>query len=419
MEGRALKRVLGWGQGAGRHLDGVSPDYYPCPLTDSQCVDRQSQASYPDPMTQAAFDLGELASPVSQALTKFPTTRYQGSKRKLLPFLHEACKDYSFCSVLDLYSGTGSVSLMFRHMGKIVTANDYMLYNAVSAKVLLTSTSEKLASIDFEQLLDRAFLSEGSHRTAVTENFAGIYFRHEENIEIDIFCHNLGKFCENEANLLIYLMGQAMLMKRPYNLFHRANLEMRTKDVQRSFGNAKTWETSFQDHMRKLAKNLNKCPFEGPFGEAHSINTSSLTDFRVDPDLIYLDPPYLNKAGVAVDYSGFYHFLDGLVDYDLFYEGNEKYPHKPIALKPSRWKSAKGGLDEVRAVTKRWPKAILAISYRGDGQPSIDDLKQVLCEEGYSTVQHSTVEYKYALSKNTDATEDLIVATRKSQKPLE
>ena len=32
-------------------------------------------------------------------------------------------------------------------------------------------------------------------------------------------------------------VGRALLMKRPYNLFHRANLSMHLQDVKRSFGN--------------------------------------------------------------------------------------------------------------------------------------------------------------------------------------
>jgi len=362
-------------------------------------------------MAQHAFDLQGLSRSDDEAFAAFPSTRYQGSKRKLLPFLHEACKAYQFSSVLDLYSGTGSVSLMFRHMGKIVSSNDYMLYNWTTAKVLLNATNEWLADQRIESLIEKAFETNSGAQNLVSENFSGIYFPAEENEQIDCFCANLKEFSPRQAELLTYLMGQAMLMKRPYNLFHRANLEMRMKDVPRSFGNAKTWETSFPKHMSKLANNLLKCDFIGPVGAAYCKNTSDVSDIPVDPDLIYLDPPYLNKSSVAVDYSAFYHFLDGLVNYSLFSQGNEKYPHKPIALKPSRWRTAEGGLAEIGAILSRWPTARIAISYRGDGRPSIADLKAVLDQAGYAINEHTAVDYKYALSKNFDATEDLIIGT--------
>lgn len=362
-------------------------------------------------MVQQAFDLPIFAQSPDEAFAEFPSTRYQGSKRKLLPFLYQACKNYDFRSVLDLYSGTSSVSLMFRYMGKKVTANDYMLYNWVTAKTLLGATNEWLNSLDIFDLVERCFQKNENTHYSVSDNFSEIYYPRGENEEIDRFCANLKKFPTEQADLLIYLMGQAMLMKRPYNLFHRANLEMRTKDVPRSFGNAKTWETPFATHMLKLFKKLQKCKFKGPAGSAFCINVTDIKDLVVDPDLIYLDPPYLNKSNVPVDYSMFYHFLDGLVDYSLFAQGNIKYPHKPIALKPSRWRTPAGGLAEISEVLCRWPKARIAISYRGDGCPSIDDLKAILNQAGYVINEHTAVDYKYALSKNVDASEDLIIGT--------
>jgi adenine-specific DNA-methyltransferase len=68
-------------------------------------------------------------------------------------------------------------------------------------------------------------------------------------------------------------------------------------------------------------------------------------------------------------------------------------------------------LAEIRDVLLRWPSARVAISYRGDGQPSIDSLKALLGREGYIINRHTAVDYKYALSKNFDATEDLLIGT--------
>lgn len=362
-------------------------------------------------MNQREISLPGLTKAPDEAFNEFPSTRYQGSKRKLLPFLYEACKAYSFSSVIDIYSGTSSVGLMFRRMGKIVSANDYLLYNWTTAKVLLSADNDWLDQLNFPALVEKAFAISANRGSLVSDNFGGIYFPSDENEQIDQFCSNIKEFSPREADLLIYLMGQAMLMKRPYNLFHRANLEMRTKDVPRSFGNAKTWETSFQKHMLKLGRNLARCEFIGPKGQSYCMNTSEISNMPVEADLIYIDPPYLNKRNVPVDYSTFYHFLDGLVDYDLFSNGNKKYPHRPIALKSSGWRTPEGGLQEIVNISNRWPSSKVAISYRGDGKPSIDDLKGILSQRGYVINEHTAVDYKYALSKNFDATEDLIIGT--------
>ena len=44
---------------------------------------------------------------VEELLKKIPTTRYQGSKRKILPWLYDCLEKYEFHSVLDAFGGSG------------------------------------------------------------------------------------------------------------------------------------------------------------------------------------------------------------------------------------------------------------------------------------------------------------------------
>lgn len=80
-------------------------------------------------MQQHTLNLVDSLSEAEPSFRDFPTTRYQGSKRKVLPFLFHALKEIEFSQALDLYSGTASVSLLLRAMGKKVHANDYQKYN--------------------------------------------------------------------------------------------------------------------------------------------------------------------------------------------------------------------------------------------------------------------------------------------------
>lgn len=45
-------------------------------------------------------------------LNNIPTTRYQGSKRKILPWIYECIKDIEFNTVLDAFGGSGMVSCL-------------------------------------------------------------------------------------------------------------------------------------------------------------------------------------------------------------------------------------------------------------------------------------------------------------------
>ena len=69
-------------------------------------------------------------------IRSFPTTRYQGSKRRLLPWLGEELSGLDFDTALDLFSGTASVSYLLKALGKEVTSNDQLSFNREIAEAL-------------------------------------------------------------------------------------------------------------------------------------------------------------------------------------------------------------------------------------------------------------------------------------------
>ena len=345
-------------------------------------------------------------------LPKFPATRFQGSKRKILNEIQSVIADTPGNRFLDLYSGSGIVTLLFRFLGRQVCANDYLRYNNNTADVFLSATHAELASFSHQE--DLAFLlghRESSFKNYVAEEFSGIYFKETENIEIDNFCQNINSFSGLRKALYIYAVGQALIKKRPYNLFHRANLDMRTKDVKRSFGNAKTWETSIQEHAIKCIKELLAFPF--PPQLAHSVthvDTAQVESLPAEFDLVYMDPPYINGKSVSVNYSNFYHFLEGLCDYSLFREGDVKYPHKPIVNKLSAWGKRETACEELERICRHFGRSKIIMSYRSDGMPTPAEVKSVMESTGRRAEIHSIGEYQYALSKNTTSEELFIIA---------
>ena len=58
---------------------------------------------------------------------KFPTTRFQGSKLKIVDWIWEFMKDLNFDSALDAFGGTGSVAYMLKTKGKKVIYADQRL----------------------------------------------------------------------------------------------------------------------------------------------------------------------------------------------------------------------------------------------------------------------------------------------------
>lgn len=66
---------------------------------------------------------------------------------------------------------------------------------------------------------------------------------------------------EFEYAIAFFALSQSCIIKRPYNLFYRKNLYMRTSNVKRSFGNKKTWDTPFVDWFLKFVKEANHSIF--------------------------------------------------------------------------------------------------------------------------------------------------------------
>lgn len=380
-------------------------------MLDNQQVKLEGMVA-PDESKTTSFNVEALALP------RFPTTRYQGSKRKILSELATAFNSLQYKNALDMFSGSGVVSLLFRFLGKSVSANDFLLYNQNTAKVFLEFTQDKINSLDIrsdlESLLYKLPLSKHG---LVASHYKGIYFIDSENNEIDRFCQNIDRYESFPKSLYIYAVGQALMKKRPYNLFHRANLEMRTKDVKRTFGNKKTWDTPIIEHAIKCIDELKKFPandFDNMNNCVTGINSSFLDMFSKNFDLIYLDPPYINGKGSPVDYSDFYHFLEGLCDYSLFDKGDVNYPHKPIDKKYSAWLKPDSALLELSAICENWPSATIVFSYRSDGLPKPEDAVLAMSVGGRCVEVHSAGEYKYVLSK-TDTNEELLIISKPKQ----
>lgn len=340
----------------------------------------------------------------------FPATRYQGSKLKLLGWLSEIFRNIEFDSALDLFSGTSSVSYLLKVLGRRVTANDKLAFNATVAAALIANDSTQLFATDAERLFEYA--PNRAYDNFVSRTFDGIFYPATENAEIDLVVQNIhSDLVGASKSVALFALFQACLAKRPYNLFHRANLYMRTSEVERTFGNKTTWERPLREHFMSAVQEANKAVFSN--GLRHcSLNV----DFRDVPgefDLVYMDPPYFNSRGVGVDYLDFYHFLEGLTDYSRWAERlTLKYKHRPFERDSENpWGNARTALNAFSLAFDRFRQSTLVISYRTCGVPSVEEITDALKAQGRPTPTVHLREHKYALSK-AKSSEVVIVSRR-------
>lgn len=335
-----------------------------------------------------------------------PSTRYQGSKYKIFKWIDYYTKDLKFNSVLDAFGGTGCVGYMFKKNGKQVFYNDSLKFNYYVGLAIIENPKIILNDSDIDFIFKKN--PKIKYPTFIYDTFHDIYFTDEENRWLDVVITNIGQIKDKRKQALAYYaLFQACIIKRPYNLFHRKNLYIRTAKVERSFGNKKTWDTPFEYHFKKFVEEGNNAVFDN--GKKNKAFYSDIFDLDVKADLIYIDTPYISAKGVGVNYFDFYHFLEGIIFYDQWSNLiDKKSKHKKIKNGKNEWCNKCEIHGAFEKLFRKFKDSILVVSYRDDGMPTIDELVKML-KKYKKSIEVKKLDYKYVLS-NGNSKEVLIIA---------
>ncbi|MCM8774385.1 MAG: DNA adenine methylase [Candidatus Omnitrophica bacterium] len=338
----------------------------------------------------------------------FPQTRFQGSKQKLVDWIWEHTKSLKFNTVLDAFGGTGCIAYLFKTRGKQVTYNDLLKFNYLIGLGLIENDKVKLNQQDLEILLMRH--PHIHYRHFIEETFKDIYYTDEENQWLDIVVQNIHLLKNKYKEALAYFaLFQACIIKRPFNLFHRKNLYLRFRNVKRNFGNKATWDTPFEEHFLKFVDEANAAVFSN-----NKNNTALNLDVFALPeeyDLVYIDTPYLSNKKIGVNYLEFYHFLEGLADYN-YWRNKIDYDTKNKRFKSTKsvWCDPVQIYDVFNKLFAKFKKSILVVSYRSDEIPAPQELKSLLLKYKDNARLEVMENYKYVLS-NDSTSELLFIAT--------
>ena len=338
--------------------------------------------------------------PVPEIIRNLPSTRYYGSKRKLLPWIFENIRLLDFRTVLDGFGGTGSVSLLFKAMGKDVTYHDAFSFNRhVAETVLGNELAEDL--LDFNEFVSQVEPNVG----VISNNFRGKYYTVDENSWLDGFASKLlsEKLSRSQISLYRYTLFQACLKKRPFNLFHRANLNIRlNEDVTRSFGNKRTWERSFEELMLHSYEELSKTVFKSK-SSIDILNSSDITKLEPGFDLLYLDPPYID-ALKNTNHDGYwkrYHFLEGLCQYVDWSTLIDQQSTIGALKQPKHfldWSRKATFKERLFDLIKKHRGSTVVLSYVSDAFPDEVEITNYF-EELFPLVSIHSKDHSHALSK--------------------
>lgn len=341
-----------------------------------------------------------------------PVTRYYGSKRKLVERIWEEIENLrlEFNSVLDLFGGSSIFSYYSKTKGKRVIYNDIFTFNTLIGKKLIEHTSNELSYEHAVSLLSP--VTGRIYQNIIQENFEGIYFTNSENAHIDIFTQNLN-YLENENQRLsaYYILFQACIIKRPYNLFHRNNLNMRINYNGGGFGNKKTWERSFEELFSRFIIELDQFTFDN--GQHNIAVNSNALNCEETADLVYIDPPYFNSNGNHTTYHSKYHFLEGLANYNEI-EDNINFQKKNRTIninKSDEFEKAATFLNELERLILNHQNSIVIVSYRNNGKHTINQISELMikCKPNHQVHTLDLGLYGYALNKSNKINNEFLI----------
>lgn len=200
------------------------------------------------------FNWRVVPSPLPLQAMQYPTTRFMGSKNKLLTEIWAVASQFDFESVLDLFSGSGIVGYMFKSHGKTVISNDYMAMSAIFAKAMIEnneitlSKDEALALLESRQPVDYF----------VETKFQGLYFSDTDNrivVEVTLTDNSRQEAAEGEpvrrhvADIISnyeVTRYDAQFIKPVYGLFIANRIDSNTAETFR----IGVWFTRTDDKMR-------------------------------------------------------------------------------------------------------------------------------------------------------------------------
>ncbi len=321
-----------------------------------------------------------LLLPIEQQ-HKYPPTRFMGSKSKLLDAIWDVSKEFEFDTVLDLFSGSGVVSYMYKCHGKEVTANDYMAMAATFSKALIENNQIFLLPDEVEKIL-----FETENDGFVERVFKGLYFSDEENHLIDIIRANIKSLPDPyKQSIAMSALIRACTKKRPRGIF--------TYTGQRYNDGRKDLQKPLEQQFREAVEIINNAVFDN--GKHNMATWSDSLYLEKKPyDLVYIDPPYYTPQSDN-EYVRRYHFVEGLArDWEgVEIQSNTKT--KKFKSYPTPFSSRDGAVSAFQSLFSKYADSILVVSYSSNSQPTKEEMIALLSQHK-SNVRVIPVDYTYS-----------------------
>lgn len=335
--------------------------------------------------TKIKIDQVELPEQVAL----YPPTRFMGSKSKLLGNIWSVASNFTFDSVLDLFSGSGIVSYMFKSQGKHVISNDYMAMSALFAKAMIENSHTILLLDEAQELLIPRY--ESDH--FVEKTFKDLYFSDSDNRLIDVLRANIWNMKdEYKRAIALTALIRACMKKRPRGIF--------TYTGDRYNDGRRDLMISMEQQFLEAVNAVNKAIFDNKKSNI-AIWGDAMVVPDVSPDLVYMDPPYYSPLSDN-EYVRRYHFVEGLArDWkDVNIQENTKT--KKFKSYPTPFSTKNGAAEAFYKLFAKYQDSILIVSYSSNSLPTQEEIIAMM-KKYKKYVEVVPVDYKYSFGNQRTA----------------
>lgn len=320
--------------------------------------------------------------PLPEQVSHYPSTRFMGSKSKLLSPIWSIASQFNFTTAVDLFSGSGIVGYMFKAEGKSVISNDYMAMSAVFAKAMVENNKITLPKGEAEKLL----IPERPTDHFVANTFKGLYYSDSENDLIDILRTNIATIRDPYKHAIaMSALIRACIKKRPRGIF--------TYTGQRYNDGRKDLRKSLAQQFLEAVESINHAIFDN--GKENRSKHGDAMELRIEhPDLVYIDPPYYSPLSDN-EYVRRYHFVEGLARDWNGVEIQENTQTKKFKSYPTPFSTRKGAADAFDLLFKKFADSIIIVSYSSNSLPTKDEMLTLIAKhKGH--VEVVPVNYRYS-----------------------
>lgn len=330
-----------------------------------------------------------LPRPLPEQVAAYPSTRFMGSKSKLLSEIWSVASQFEINTVVDLFSGSGIVGYMFKAQGKEVVSNDYMAMSATFTKAMVENSSITLPLAEANELL--VAHKESDH--FVVSTFKDLYYTDEENDLIDTLRTNIAAIKDQyKRAIAMAALIRACTKKRPRGIF--------TYTGQRYNDGRKDLQKTLAQQFMEAVEAVNKAVFNN--GQVNRSKRGDAMDLKVEQaDLVYIDPPYYSPLSDN-EYVRRYHFVEGLA---RDWKGVEIQQHtqtKKFKSYPTPFSTRKGASDAFDHLFKKFANSVLIVSYSSNSLPTQDEMVAIMAKYK-EHVEVVPVNYKYSFGNQSEA----------------